>query len=220
MPIAFSAWRSASGAKRMLFIGSFGGSVPHTRQPRLFISCSDAETLAEMAPYGMRRSGYEGPASFTTFLMAESPAAGLRMASLTAEVPGYLQGANPACIEAVTRRLAKIFKLPLKLDSLRTASTEWELQISSVIENDSDLAEKVHQLEVQYDDDLLKTGAEEGLYAPHQFGSLRAVPRNQRDLSRRVCEGGAPPRWRIVQVIPARANDGRLFLESPSRTCS
>ncbi len=150
------------GVKRILFIGSFGGAVPHTRQPRLFISCSDAATLEEMTPYGLRRSGYEGPGSFTSYLMAESPAAGLRMASLTAEVPGYLQGANPACIEAVTRRLAQIFKLHLKLDSLRTASTEWELQISSVIENDSDLAEKVHQLEVEYDDDLLKTGSEEG----------------------------------------------------------
>ncbi len=151
------------GVGRILFVGSFGGSVPHTREPRLFISCSDAATLAEMAPYGMRRSGYEGPGSFTSFLMSQVPAAGLKMVSLTAEIPGYLQGANPLCIEAVTRRLAKILKLPLKLDSLRSASTEWELQISSVIENDKDLAEKVHQLEHEYDNDLLKMGSEEGL---------------------------------------------------------
>ena len=150
------------GVKRILFIGSFGGSVPHTREPRLFISSSDAEALAEMEPYGVRRSGYEGPGSFTSFLMSQAPAAGLKMVSLIAEIPGYLQGANPLCIEAVTRRLAKIFKLPLKLDSLRTASTEWELQISSVIENDKDLAEKVHQLEHEYDNDLLKMGSEEG----------------------------------------------------------
>ena len=150
------------GVKRILFIGSFGGSVPHTREPRLFISCSDAATLAEMEPYGVRRSGYEGPGSFTSFLMSQAPAAGLKMASLIAEIPGYLQGANPLCIEAVTRRLAKIFKLPLKLDSLRSASTEWELQISSVIENDKDLEKKVHQLEHEYDNDLLKMGSEEG----------------------------------------------------------
>jgi proteasome assembly chaperone (PAC2) family protein len=150
------------GVKRILFVGSFGGSVPHTREPRLFISCSDAATLAEMAPYGVRPSNYEGPGSFTSFLMSLAPAAGLKMASLTAEIPGYLQGANPLCIEAVTRRLAKILKLPLKLDSLRSTSTEWELQISSVIENDKDLAEKVHQLEHEYDDDLLKMGSEDG----------------------------------------------------------
>jgi proteasome assembly chaperone (PAC2) family protein len=153
----------SAGIKRILFVGSFGGSVPHTREPRLFISCSDSETLAEMEPFGVRRSGYEGPGSFTSFLMSQAPSAGIKMASLIAEIPGYLQGANPLCIEAVTRRLAKIFKLPLKLDSLRSASTEWELQISSVIENDKDLAEKVHQLEHDYDTDLLKMGSEEGL---------------------------------------------------------
>ncbi len=150
-----------AGVKRILFIGSFGGSVPHTREPRLFITCSDEETLAEMEPYGVRRSDYEGPGSFTSFLMSLAPAAGLKMASLIAEIPGYLQGANPLCIEAVTRRLAKILQLPLKLDSLRSASTDWELQISSVIENDNDLAEKVHELEKEYDTDLLKMGTEE-----------------------------------------------------------
>jgi proteasome assembly chaperone (PAC2) family protein len=149
------------GIARMLFVGSFGGSVPHTREPRLFISCSDAETLAEMEAYGVRRSGYSGPGSFTSYLMSQAPAAGIKMTSLVAEIPGYLQGANPLCIEAVTRRLAKIVQLPLKLDSLRSASTEWELQISSVIENDQDLAEKVHQLEQEYDSDLLKSGSEE-----------------------------------------------------------
>jgi proteasome assembly chaperone (PAC2) family protein len=151
-----------AGVKRILFIGSFGGSVPHTREPRMFITCSDAETLAEMEPYGVRHSDYEGPGSFTSYLMSIAPGAGLKMASLIAEIPGYLQGVNPLCIEAVTRRLAKILQLPLKLDSLRSASTEWELQISSVIENDSDLAEKVHELEKEYDNDLLKMGTEEG----------------------------------------------------------
>lgn len=150
-----------AGVKRILFVGSFGGSVPHTREPRMFISCSDALTLAEMENYGVRRSDYTGPGSFTSFLMSQAPAAGIQMASLVAEIPGYLQGANPLCIEAVTRRLAKIFKLPLKLDSLRTTSTEWELQISSVVENDEELAEKIHQLEKEYDTDLLKMGTEE-----------------------------------------------------------
>ena len=139
-------------------MGSFGGSVPHTREPRLFISCSDAQTLAEMEPYGVRRSGYEGPGSITSFLMSQAPAAGLKMALLVAEIPGYLQEANPLCMEAVTRRLAKIFKLPLKLDSLRSASTEWELQISSLIENDKDLAEKVHQLRTRVRQRLAQDG--------------------------------------------------------------
>lgn len=150
------------GVRRILFVGSFGGSVPHTREPRMFITCSDADMLPEMDQYGVRRSGYEGPGSFTTYLMAQTASRGFQMVSLVAEIPGYLQGTNPLSIEAVTRRLAKILKLPLKLDSLRTASTEWELQISSIIENDKEFAEKVRQLEEEYDNDLLELGMDEG----------------------------------------------------------
>jgi hypothetical protein len=77
------------------------------------------------------------------------------MASLAVEIPSYLQGPNPMCIEAVTRRLANILELPLDLDSLRSSSTEWELQVSSVVEKDNGLAEKVRELENEYDEELL-----------------------------------------------------------------
>ncbi len=147
--------------ERILFVGSFGGAVPHTREPRLHITCSDNEILREMEPYGARRSGYEGPGSFTSYLMKEAPTMGLKMASLVAEIPGYLQGTNPASIEAVTRRLAKILQLPLDLDSLRTASTEWEMQVSSALEEDENLAEKVRELEENYDNELLELDADE-----------------------------------------------------------
>jgi proteasome assembly chaperone (PAC2) family protein len=144
------------GVRRILFVGSFGGSVPHTRQPRLFITCSDGGLLREMERYGVRRTGYQGPGSFTSYLMTQAASAGLEMVSLAAEIPGYLQGTNPVSIEAVTRRLAKILKLSLDLDSLRTASTAWELQVSGAVEQDEQLAEKIRQLEREYDDDLLE----------------------------------------------------------------
>jgi proteasome assembly chaperone (PAC2) family protein len=146
---------SQVGVSRILFVGSFGGSVPHTREPRLYITCSDPDLLPEMEKYGARRSGYEGPGSFTSYLMTQASSEGLDMTSLVAEIPGYLQGTNPLSIEAVTRRLAKIFKLPLDLDSLRSVSNEWELEISTAIEDDDDLAEKVRKLEQEYDNDLL-----------------------------------------------------------------
>src|SRR5262249_59259210 len=85
----------AVGVRRMLFVGSFGGSVPHTREPRLFVTCSDAALLPEMAQYGLRRTGYEGPGSFTSYLLTRAPAAGLEMVSLVGEVPGHLPGRHP-----------------------------------------------------------------------------------------------------------------------------
>jgi proteasome assembly chaperone (PAC2) family protein len=143
------------GVRRILFVGSFGGAVPHTRQPRLYVTCSDPGLLPEMQKYGLRPSGYEGPGSFTSYLMTQAQSARVEMVSLAAEIPGYLQGTNPLSIEAVTRRLAKILQLPLDLASLRSASTEWELQVSSAVEENEQLAEEVHKLEEQYDDELL-----------------------------------------------------------------
>ncbi|MCP5116198.1 MAG: PAC2 family protein, partial [bacterium] len=43
------------GIRRILFVGSFGGAVPHTREPRLYVTCSDAALLPEMEPYALRR---------------------------------------------------------------------------------------------------------------------------------------------------------------------
>lgn len=147
--------------RRILFVGSFGGTVPHTREPRLYISCSDPGLLGEMEQYGVRRSGYEGPGSFTNYLMTRASSEGIDMVSLVAEIPGYLQGTNPLSIAAVTRRLAKILKLSLDLDSLRAASTAWELQVSSAVDENDELAEKIHHLEKEYDNDLLETNQDE-----------------------------------------------------------
>jgi proteasome assembly chaperone (PAC2) family protein len=149
------------GVTRILFVGSFGGAVPHTRQPRMYVTCSDAGLLPEMEQYGLRRSGYEGPGSFTTYLMTRAASEGIEMASLVAEIPGYLQGTNPLSIEAVTRRLAKILKLPLDLAALRTASTAWELEVSSAVEENEELSKEVRKLEEAYDNELLELEADE-----------------------------------------------------------
>lgn len=149
------------GVERILFVGSFGGSVPHTREPRLFVTCTDPRILAEMEHFGLKPSDYAGPGSFTSYLMAGAAIEGISMASLVAEIPGYLQGANPLCIAAVTRRLAKILQLSLDSDALRSVSTEWELQVSSIVEQDDELAEQVRRLEEEYDNELLKSEAEE-----------------------------------------------------------
>ncbi len=149
------------GVEQILFVGSFGGSVPHTREPRLFVSCTNAGILAEMERFGLRPSDYKGPGSFTSYLMASAASEGIAMTSLVAEIPGYLQGVNPLCIAAVTRRLAKILQLSLDSDALRSASTEWELQVSSIVEQDAELTQEVRRLEEEYDNELLRSEAEE-----------------------------------------------------------
>jgi proteasome assembly chaperone (PAC2) family protein len=161
-----------SGVTRILFVGSFGGAVPHTRDPKLYTTCSKPELLGEMEQFGMRRTGYEGPGSFMSYLMSRSEDAGLEMVSLIAEIPHYLTVTNPSSIEAVSRRLAKILQLPLDLDELRTASTEWELEVSTAIDENDDLAERVREYEQAYDNELVGNEPADEVMGPDDLGDF------------------------------------------------
>lgn len=143
------------GITRIVFIGSFGGTVPHTREPRLYASVSHDHLKSLMQEHNLRPSDYEGPAGFSTMLLAQSPQHHIEMISLVAEIPGYLQGINPVSIEAVARRLARLLNIPVDLDALRQASTAWELQVSDAVAKDPKLADTVRQLEERYDNELI-----------------------------------------------------------------
>jgi len=144
------------GVTRIVFVGSFGGSVPHTREPRLFCSVSHDSLKQEYARYGLRFSDYEGPASFVSYLLSRAPELNIRMASIAAEIPGYLDGANPLSIEAVTRRLAKILNIEVDLAAMRLASDDWSSRVSELVEKDNKLRKHIAKLESAYDDALLE----------------------------------------------------------------
>ncbi len=144
-----------TGTRRIIFIGSFGGSVPHTREPRLYGSVSDKSLRRVLKPYNVRMSDYEGPGSFSTYLLTRVKDIDAEMMSLVAEIPGYLQGVNPLSIEAVTRRLARLLNITVNMDMLREASNEWEAHVTEVVQKDEDLTETVRKLEEQYDNELI-----------------------------------------------------------------
>ena len=147
----------AVGVGRLLFIGSFGGSVPHTRQPRLYGSCSHPRLRKTLEEFGVRPSEYEGPASFSTLLLAEAARHDLEMLSLVAEIPGYLQGTNPLSIEAISKRLAKILNQPIDLNTLREKSNAWETQVTAAVEKDEELARTIRKMEEEYDNELIES---------------------------------------------------------------
>jgi len=146
-----------AGVKRIIFVGSFGGAVPHTREPRLYGSVSERNLLDLLSKYALKPTEYEGPASFATYLLSRAPQEGLEMLSIAAEIPGYLQGDNPRCIEAVTKRLSKLLGLTVDFDKLRAASDTWEQQVSEAVEKDEDLEETVKKLEDEYDHELIES---------------------------------------------------------------
>lgn len=149
------------GVTRIIFMGSFGGSVPHTREPRMYGSVSHEHLKQLLRDHGVRLSDYQGPSGFSTLLLAQAPRHDIRMLSLVAEIPGYLQGLNPLSIEAVTRRLGRLLNQPVDLDTLRAASNEWEAQVSDAVEKDAKLAATVRKLEDRYDNELIGAPAAE-----------------------------------------------------------
>ena len=142
------------GVKVIYFIGSVAGLVPHTREPRLFCSVSDAELKETLQHYGVNFTNYEGPASFITYLTVNANKQDLSMASFVATIPAYVQGDNPKCIEAVTRRLVGILGLQIELDDLRTISDEFEKKLSDVVQEQPELASNIHKMEEDYDNKI------------------------------------------------------------------
>jgi len=151
---------AAASVKRIIFIGSFGGTVPHTREPRMYASISHESLKPLLEQNGVKFSDYEGPSGFATLLLSQCASHGIEMMSLVAEIPGYLQGMNPLSIEAVTRRLARLLNMPVDFDAMRHESTEWELQVTQAVEKDEELAESVRKMEEQYDDELIGRAGE------------------------------------------------------------
>jgi len=143
--------------RRIFFVGSVAGVVPHTRDPRLFCSASSDRLREELQQYGVRFSNYEGPASLITYLTVLAEQRGTELASLVAEIPAYVQGTNPICIESVVRRLAAILGIQVKLDELRTARDVFEKRLGEVVEQKQDLRELIDKLESDYDNEVFDT---------------------------------------------------------------
>ena len=148
---------SRLGVSTLYFVGSFGGLVPHTRAPRLIITVSDESLRPTVEQYGLAFADYEGPASFATYLMTRAADSNLRMISLVAEIPAYIEGTNPKCIEAVIRKLTAILGLQVNLDDLRTVSDAWEQRLNRVLKRKSDLAKHIRKLEEDYDNEVFDT---------------------------------------------------------------
>jgi len=142
------------GVKTIYFIGSVAGLVPHTREPRLFCSVSQGALRETFRHYGVKFTNYDGPASFVTALTLRAAKHGLSMVSLVATIPAYVQGNNPKCIEAVTRRLAGMLGLQVKLEDLRRLSDNFERKLGEAVQEQPELAGNIRKLEEDYDNEI------------------------------------------------------------------
>jgi proteasome assembly chaperone (PAC2) family protein len=136
------------------FVGSVSSLVPHTREPRLMCVTSNVQLKDRFKHYGVKFTNYEGPASMATYLCSRCGELKINMVSLIAAVPAYVQGNNPKCIEAMTRRLIGMLDLPLNLDDLKRVTEEFEQKLNELVSQQPDLAGNISRLEEDYDNDI------------------------------------------------------------------
>lgn len=142
---------------RIHFIGSVAGLTPHTREPRMTCSVSDEKLKALVSQPGINFSNYEGPAGIITYLTHRTPDEAVEMLNLVAETPAYVQGHNPRCINTATRFIASLLDLPIRHDDLQQAGDEFEKRLSEIVADQPELAQKVTELEADYDNEVFDT---------------------------------------------------------------
>lgn len=141
----------------IFFVGSFAGLTPHTREPRMTFSMSDEKLKALLPAQTLRLSSYEGPAGLSTYMTSRAAKQDVNMLNIVAEVPAYVQGYNPRCIESAVRYISRILDLQIDLDELREMGDEFEKKLSDIVHNQPELEKKVLELEEDYDNQVFDT---------------------------------------------------------------
>ncbi|MBN1763944.1 MAG: PAC2 family protein [Sedimentisphaerales bacterium] len=143
--------------KEIYFIGSISGLVPHTRDPRFTCSVSNNKLKESLAEFNFKYTSYKGPSSITTYLMKLAAEKNIDMVNIIAEIPAYVQGRNPRCIDATLKRLAKILKLDIQLHTLLDLSDQMEKKLDKLVQEHEELADHIQKLEESYDQELFDT---------------------------------------------------------------
>jgi len=143
-----------SRASLVLTLGALLAEVAHTKPVRLVGSSYDPELSARL---GLRPTRYEGPTGIVGVLNTLCREASVPTASLWANVPHYVSGiANPRAALALVARVLSLLNTEADLTDLREAAEQFDQNLSSIVTQNTKIAEYVRKLErkgVDDDDD-------------------------------------------------------------------
>lgn len=135
-------------------LGALLAEVSHTRPIQVNGSSTDPELREQLAFGEATTSRYEGPTGIVGALNQAAQAAGLRTASLWANVPAYLDASpNPKGSLALLERLNSGLKLDLRLHDLEVFCARFDAQVAAAVERDPQMAEYARRIEEQLPDD-------------------------------------------------------------------
>jgi proteasome assembly chaperone (PAC2) family protein len=145
---------SRFGVSSIYFIGSVGGAVPHTRQPRMLASVSHEKLKPDLSKLGIHFSNYEGPAGISTYLTQDAADHDIPMIVLVAEIPPYVQGKNPRCIEAMVKLLGGILDVHVEHEDLQKMGDDLERRLNEALADHPELLDRIKSLEDNYDREI------------------------------------------------------------------
>ena len=144
----------------VITLGALLADTPHTR-PISVTGTSANPDLAERIGFDVSR--YEGPTGILGAIQDSCQQRDLDACSLWAAIPHYASGSpSPKATMALIDELSDFFEITLPVGDLPEASKAWEIAVTQLAEEDSEISEYVKQLEADKDDiDLEETTGDE-----------------------------------------------------------
>lgn len=139
-----------TNVKKIIMIGAFVGSVPHTVEPVLSISTRSKSFLEEISSFGFELSNYEGPTGIYSEILELSNERGIDAVSLWGAVPPYIQGDNHKLAFHVLKKILSIAGIDVPLDELRKKGEDLDRQIAEEARFNPELRRLISSLELEY----------------------------------------------------------------------
>ena len=138
------------GCEAVVTVGSAAEAVPHTRQPLVTGSTTDAD-LARLL--GIGQPTYQGMTGVVGVIQADLATAGIPSVSLRVGVPHYLMNAeHPQAVTALQTHLAHVLSVAVPTDDdLADEIARWRSLHDEVVDADVQLQLYVRMLEQEHD---------------------------------------------------------------------
>ena len=137
------------GIHTVVVLGALLADTPHTRPVPVTGTAYSADAAKQ---FNLEKSRYEGPTGINGVLQDACVRAGIPAVSFWAAVPHYVSNPpNPKATVALLRRLEDVLDVEVPLGELPSLAEEWEETVTSMTEDDEDIADYVRSLEERGD---------------------------------------------------------------------
>ena len=144
----------------VISLGALLADTPHSRPITITGTSSNPEVASRL---GFEVSRYEGPTGILGVIQDFCQRRDIDAFSLWAALPHYASGSpSPKATLALIEELSDFFEISLPVVDLPDAAKAWEIAVTQLAEEDSEISENVKQLEADKDDsDFEETTGEE-----------------------------------------------------------